>query len=377
MKQIKIYSVFLLIVTLLFSGTVFANDELKRRERELEELKEKMEALDAELDANESMQSETNRKIKNLNVEIKGLEKEIDGLDAEIALTEDRIVEKTGEIEVAEDKISDKNILLNERLRVMYKTGSIGYLEVLFGAEDFNDLLSRIDMIQKVLMHDQNLIQTLKAQRDDLAQKKLDLEHVKDELLSLFQDKVSKQDSLEIALNNLVGYKAQLLEDEVAMKEVEEQFLKEANDLTEIIKNLELAPVYVGGEMLWPVPGEYTITSPFGNRLHPITKQYKMHTGIDIGAPMNTSIVAAQTGTIVYANWYGGYGKTIIVDHGGGHTTLYAHLNQILGDVGSVVKKGDMIGKMGTTGVSTGSHLHFEVRINGDYVDPYPYITGN
>lgn len=377
MKQIKIYSVFLLIVTLLFSGMVFANDELKRRERELEELKEKMEALDAELDANESMQSETNRKIKNLNVEIKGLEKEIDGLDAEIALTEDRIVEKTGEIEVAEDKISDKNILLNERLRVMYKTGSIGYLEVLFGAEDFNDLLSRIDMIQKVLMHDQNLIQTLKAQRDDLAQKKLDLEHVKDELLSLFQDKVTKQDSLEIALNNLVGYKAQLLEDEVAMKEVEEQFLKEANDLTEIIKNLELAPVYVGGEMLWPVPGEYTITSPFGNRLHPITKQYKMHTGIDIGAPMNTPIVAAQTGTIVYANWYGGYGKTIIVDHGGGHTTLYAHLNQILGDVGSVVKKGDMIGKMGTTGVSTGSHLHFEVRINGDYVDPYPYITGN
>lgn len=377
MKRFNALLALMLVAVMLMTGIAFANDELKRRERELEELKQKMEALDAELDANQDLQSETNQKIRNINADVKKLEDEILTLNEEIKITEQNIVVKVEEIEATELTISEKNHLLNDRLRVMYKTGDIGYLEVLFGAEDFTDLLSRIDMIQKILIHDQNLIQSLKDQRDLLETKKIELELVKDELLVLFKSKVSKQDDLEIALNNLIVFKNQLKNDEAAMKEIEEQFLEEADELTEIIKNLELAPEYVGGVMLWPVPGNFTITSPFGNRLHPITKEYKMHTGLDIDGSMNTPIVSAQTGTVVYANWFGSYGKTVIIDHGGGHTTLYAHLNDILVSVGSVVKKGDMVAKMGTTGVSTGTHLHFEVRINGEYVDPYPYVTGN
>lgn len=377
MKRFNALVALILISALFMTGVAFANDELKRRERELEELRQKMEALDAELDANQGMQFETNQKIRNINAEVKKLEGEIVSLNDEIKVTEQNIVIKIEEIEATEATIAEKNDLLNDRLRVMYKTGDIGYLEVLFGAEDFTDLLSRIDMIQKILIHDQNLIQTLKDQRDILETKKIELEMVKDELLELFKNKVAKQDELEIALNNLIVYKNQLVNDEEAMKEVEEQFLEEADELTEIIKNLELAPEYVGGVMLWPVPGNFTITSPFGNRLHPITKEYKMHTGMDIDGPRNAPIVAAQTGTVVYANWFGSYGKTVIIDHGGGHTTLYAHLNDILVTVGSVAKKGDMVAKMGTTGVSTGTHLHFEVRIDGEYVDPHPYVTGN
>jgi murein DD-endopeptidase MepM/ murein hydrolase activator NlpD len=377
MRRIRIGLIFLLIFTITFTGIVSANDEIKRRERELEELRLQMEELDASIDNNQSLQSETNQKIRNVTAEVKTLEKEITNLDGEIKATESAIIVKTEELAAAEIKIGEKNELLNQRLRVMYKTGSVGYLEVLFGAEDFTDLLSRIDMLQKILVHDQNLIQSLKEQRDIIEQKKVELETIKDDLLALFKSKIAKQNELNVALNNLVAYKKELINDEVALVEMEDALLDEANKLTEIIKNLELAATYVGGEMMWPVPGQYKITSPFGNRLHPISKQYKMHTGIDISGPKGTPVVAAQTGTVVYANWFGSYGKAIIVDHGGGITTLYAHNDTINVSVGSVVKKGDNIALLGSTGYSTGPHLHFEVRINGEYVEPLTYVKGN
>ncbi len=377
MRRIRIGLIFLLIFTITFTGIVSANDEIKRRERELEELRLQMEELDASIDNNKSLQSETNQKIRNVTAEVKTLEKEITNLDGEIKATESAIIVKTEELAAAEIKIGEKNELLNQRLRVMYKTGSVGYLEVLFGAEDFTDLLSRIDMLQKILVHDQNLIQSLKEQRDIIEQKKVELETIKDDLLALFKSKIAKQNELNVALNNLVAYKKELINDEVALVEMEDALLDEANKLTEIIKNLELAATYVGGEMMWPVPGQYKITSPFGNRLHPISKQYKMHTGIDISGPKGTPVVAAQTGTVVYANWFGSYGKAIIVDHGGGITTLYAHNDTINVSVGSVVKKGDNIALLGSTGYSTGPHLHFEVRINGEYVEPLTYVKGN
>lgn len=377
MRRIRIGLIFLLIFTITFTGIVSANDEIKRRERELEELRLQMEELDASIDNNQSLQSETNQKIRNVTTQVKTLEKEITNLDGEIKATESAIIVKTEELAAAEIKIGEKNELLNQRLRVMYKTGSVGYLEVLFGAEDFTDLLSRIDMLQKILVHDQNLIQSLKEQRDIIEQKKVELETIKDDLLALFKSKIAKQNELNVALNNLVAYKKELINDEVALVEMEDALLDEANKLTEIIKNLELAATYVGGEMMWPVPGQYLITSPFGNRLHPISKQYKMHTGIDIAGPKGTPIVAAQTGTVVYANWFGSYGKAIIVDHGGGITTLYAHNDAINVSVGSVVKKGDNIALLGSTGYSTGPHLHFEVRINGEYVEPLTYVKGN
>lgn len=377
MRRIRIGLILLLIFTITFTGIVSANDEIKRRERELEELRLQMEELDASIDNNQSLQSETNQKIRNVTTQVKTLEKEIIDLDGDIKATENAIIVKTEELALAEIKIAEKNELLNQRLRVMYKTGSIGYLEVLFGAEDFTDLLSRIDMIQKILVHDQNLIQELKVQRDIIEQKKVELETIKDDLLALFKSKIAKQNELNVALNNLIAYKKELVNDEVALVEMEDALLEEANKLTEIIKNLELAATYVGGEMMWPVPGHYMITSPFGNRMHPISKQYKMHTGIDIAGPKGTPVVAAQTGTIVYANWFGSYGKAIIIDHGGGYTTLYAHNDSINVSVGSVVKKGDNIALLGSTGYSTGPHLHFEVRMNGEYVEPLTYVKGN
>ena len=379
MDKIKFKSIVsvLLIFVMILTSVAFANDELKKKERELEELNQKIKELDSSIENNKNLQNETNVKIKNVQTSIRALEAEIEVLNADIISTEQAIVVKTDELKEAEIKIAEKNLLLNDRLRVMYKTGTVGYLEVLFGAEDFTDLLSRIDMIQMVVVHDQNLIESLKEQRDAIEAKKIELESYKQQLLGLFASKLTKQDELTVALNRLISYKSDLRKDEMAMSEMEDEFLKQADQLTEYIKKLELAAVYVGGEMMWPVPNYYAISSYFGNRIHPISKEYRMHTGLDIEAPRKTPLVAAQTGTIVFANWFAGYGKAIIIDHGGGYTTLYGHLDVISVKVGQVVVKGENIGQTGNTGYSTGPHLHFEVRMNGDYVDPLTYVKGN
>ena len=133
---------------------------------------------------------------------------------------------------------------------------------------------------------------------------------------------------------------------------------------------------YIGGVFAWPTPGYTRITSKYGMRTHPITGVYKLHTGVDIGAPMGASFVAANDGVVVKAGYNGAYGNMVIIDHGGGIQTLYAHGSEIMVNVGDVVKKGEtVVLKVGSTGYSTGAHAHFEVRINGQTVDPIPYIT--
>lgn len=132
---------------------------------------------------------------------------------------------------------------------------------------------------------------------------------------------------------------------------------------------------YIGGELAWPVPGYTRITSKYAMRVHPITGQYKLHTGIDIGAPEGSNFVAANDGIIIQAGINTAYGKMVIVDHGGGISTLYAHGSEILVQLGQSVKRGEPVLKVGSTGYSTGPHAHFEVRIGGLTTDPLPYIT--
>ena len=134
---------------------------------------------------------------------------------------------------------------------------------------------------------------------------------------------------------------------------------------------------YVGGTFAWPAPGYYTITSPYGMRLHPVIKSYRNHSGMDIGAPMGSYAIAANDGVVTKSMYSNSYGNMIMIDHGGGVTTLYAHGSELIARVGDKVKRGDAIMKVGSTGWSTGPHLHFEIRINGQTIDPYPYVTSN
>jgi len=151
-----------------------------------------------------------------------------------------------------------------------------------------------------------------------------------------------------------------------------------SKQLETIIRNLQVntsdQPRRGSGKFTWPAPGYSRITSPFGYRLHPILKQNRLHTGMDIGAPTGAKVVAGEEGTVIHVGSLTGFGNTIIIDHGGGYSTLYAHLSAYSVSKGQEVKKGETIGKVGSTGWATGPHLHFEVRVNGTPVKPDDYL---
>ena len=155
------------------------------------------------------------------------------------------------------------------------------------------------------------------------------------------------------------------------------QFSQVNREILEIALSSGMYTDYIGGVMAWPVPGHTLITSPYSMRVHPITGVYKLHTGVDISAPIGADFIATADGVVTKANYNGAYGNMVMIDHGGGISTLYAHGSEILVQVGQVVKRGEPVLKVGSTGYSTGPHAHFEVRINGVPTNPMDYITGN
>lgn len=367
--------VFLLLLVMLFSSMDYTTDEMKIKERELDQINSDLKNLDADIKNNKQELTGVSNDINVTENNIRSIEGQIDTLNEEIVATETAIDVKVEELAASEDHLAYKNDILNQRLRVMYKEGQVGYIEVLLGAESFGDLLTRVDMIQRIVQHDQTLIQDIESEITLIDTKKNELETFKTNLEGLKVEEKDKQANLEVQMNQLVKQQSELKNDIKALESKEDELLDQANKVTKIIENLKLQETYVGGVMAWPAPGYYRITSPFGNRIHPIFKVPKLHTGIDVGIPYGESIVAAQEGTVIYSNWMGGYGKVVMLDHGGGYVTLYGHTSKLLVSVGDKVAKGETIAKCGSTGNSTGAHLHFEVRVNGDYVNPMEYVT--
>lgn len=361
-------TIIMIITSISFAGAV------TQKESELDSINNKIKALDTQITTKEKESNSLLYKIKVMQIEIRDIEQVIETLDGDISSREVTIVEKETLIKEAIKNIAKKGNLLNSRLRVMYKNGKAGYLEVVLGAQDFKDLLTRIDMVQKVYMHDRNLIEYMIEQKETVVIERSRLEVEKNELSELRFSKQEQTEVLGIKLSAVGKEQKSVVTDLKALEKTEDNLASDAKRLTDIIKNMKLAEKYVGGEMTWPAPGYYGISSPFGYRIHPILKVKKLHTGIDIRIPYGKSLVAAQGGTVVYAGWMGGYGKAVLIDHGGGITTLYGHNSKLVVNKGQQVKKGQKIAECGSTGQSTGAHSHFEVRKNGDYVDPLEYV---
>lgn len=319
---------------------------------------------------NEKDQQAIAQQIEKLQKTIQNLETEIKDLNTSIVETKGKIEVTQDELVVAEENIGSKKDTLNSRLKVMYKNGEVGYIEVLLDSSNFEDLLTRLDMVKKIFNHDVELIKYLKAQRDLIKLKKNTLESQKAELVAFLNSEKRKQENLQVSRGQMVRVKEQLAKDHKVLESEEDKLNDLAKKLEKEIMRKQSAAKYAGGKMSWPAPGYKTITSPYGYRVHPILKKKKLHTGIDIRVPSNNNIVAAQSGKVIHAGWLGGYGKVVMIDHGGGIVTLYAHNNKLLVKEGQKVTKQQSIAKSGSTGMSTGPHLHFEVRENGKYVNP-------
>jgi murein DD-endopeptidase MepM/ murein hydrolase activator NlpD len=267
---------------------------------------------------------------------------------------------------------NEQRELVKSRLKIMYKNSGTTMLDTLLESKNVIEFYERLQYMSVISRHDDNMIEELNNARLEVEYKKKLQQQAKENL----EKKVNEK---EERLSQLKTSRAQV-ESEIARskaaidkleKEIDAQ-IAESKRLEGVIKNLSKRKKYVGGSMVWPCPSSYTVTSYYGTRKHPILRKYKMHTGIDIGADKGASIVAANKGTVIMAHYdkSGGYGNMVVIDHGDGITTLYAHASKLLVKVGDEVKAGQVIAKVGSTGLSTGNHLHFEIRVNGETKNP-------
>jgi murein DD-endopeptidase MepM/ murein hydrolase activator NlpD len=370
-KGLKLIVVMIALMMLVNSAEASEVDNLKR---ELENTEREISNITQKLRETQSKKNDVENQINILDKEILTLSSEELKLELLVLDFESKIQDKEIEINQIEDDIVRGNDLLEQRLRVMYKNGAVGYLEVLFNSSDIGDFLTRIDMIQRIVGNDVSILEELEDMHNLLEVAKLELENEKNNHYIAMQDIKTKRQDIEIASRAKETYMQSLVGSLDELKRQENKLLQASDEIEKKIQLAQLATKYAGGEMTWPAPGYYTITSPYGMRAHPLYGYWSMHTGVDLRVPMNQKIVAANAGTVTYSGWYGAYGNIVLIDHGGGISTLYAHNTTVIVKDGQVVSKGQVVSYSGTTGMSTGPHLHFEVRENGVHTNPMTYF---
>ncbi|MCR4923112.1 MAG: peptidoglycan DD-metalloendopeptidase family protein [Lachnospiraceae bacterium] len=338
----------------------------------LEEQKNNLEGFIIELDADLAA---INEKISRLDLEIEQKEKEIE--------------QTTGELEEAKAVEAHQYEMMKKRIKHMYEKGNQGSVEILLKAASFTDFLNKADFISKISDYDRKLLEEYVAAKEEVARKKEELEEQNRELVGVKEDMANEQDAMQTLITHkeaeINTYEADINNKEAAVKEYEaeiaaqEQLIKdlEATILAEkkrLLEENKKAIVYDGGKFAWPAPGYTRISDDYGMRMHPTLGIEKFHSGIDLAAPNGSPILAAYDGEVVAAAYSSTMGNYVMIDHGDSLYTIYMHASSISVSKGQMVVRGEQIAKVGSTGRSTGPHLHFGVRENGNYVSPWKYL---
>jgi murein DD-endopeptidase MepM/ murein hydrolase activator NlpD len=349
MKKICLILVGLMLIStssIYAQNTNSLNIELQKNIRKQQDVSEDIITLDDKINRASQDIQESDIKLQNINNEIEEVNKDIDQL------------EKT---------IKENQGILEQRLRASNKNLSLGYIQILFRSENLSEFLTNLQTIKEIVTYDKNILEELSKTSESLDIKKKDLS--------------SKQDEIKLLSNTLNSKKSDLEKDKKELGELKSKLETEENDIQNKIS--EISNVnngtgdnnnYIVSNNGWPVQGYTRISSPYGMRMHPVLKVRKMHTGIDIPAPTGTNVLSIDNGKVIFAGVQGGYGNTVMILHDDGKVSLYAHNSRITVSNGQRVSKGQVIAKIGSTGRSTGPHLHFEIRINGSHVNPINYL---
>jgi len=338
--------------------------------------------LQAKINAIKSDKANAIRKKNLLDQESDLIRDEIKNVSEQIAAYEALIAQTKAELLDAEKREEAQHDLFCRCLREMEEGGTVSYWSVLFNAASFEDLLSRLDAASEVLDYRHGVIENLRKLQQETAAKKVELETQLSEQEATKTALESKKLELDAQVKSAASMIAEIQEDQVAAEELLDEVLAEGNRIQKEIKRLEeelaasLGPATAGG-YIWPVKTSKRITSPFGNRWHPVYHKWKFHNGVDIGGVgYNSSVYATKAGVVIISQKSSSYGNYVVISHGTGNTTLYAHMSSRSVSVGDKVSQGQVIGITGSTGVSTGPHLHYEITEGGSRVDPLKYLPG-
>lgn len=352
-------------------------------EGDLAVLAEQRAAIEADIKSVKDDKAETAAKQGYVSEQVQITQAEINGLQDKIAALEENIEIKLEEIELKQADYDASFALFQQRVRAMSMYDDTTTLGLVLGTDNFVDFLTTTDTINRIAEHDNDLMDSLEAERVALEEEKASLEADKESLeadmatvASKKQELATQQATLNAQMENISALEQQYTADLAANQAKSAEMESNIQSIYSQIKLMDNP--YVGGTMQWPVPNYYQITSYYGWRFN--NSDY--HTGMDIsgGGVNGKPVVAANDGVIAKTNYAftpgRGYGIYVIIDHGGKTTTLYGHLSAISVSEGQSVTKGQQIGLVGSTGWSTGPHLHFEVRENNQHVNPLPYVQG-
>ena len=391
----KIIAGLLIILLINFSFiNVFASSK--------SEIQNKIDDKKEELQDVKDEKSSVLTEIDKLNTSISSTEKEISDLNSKIDNLTSSISEKTTEIEKKENEFKEKDKLLQDRLVALYEAGDTTYLDLLLTSGSITDFISNYYLVSQlaecdteVLSEIENTKKEIEDDKKDLESKKAEIDKTKSEIAKkneqLKSEKSTKQTKVDSLTTEEKNIQSQIDAYDAEMEKIaaaERKAAAEEDAKKNASSNNSNNTVNGGtsgstngtststGKMTWPIPGYRTLTSSFGYRIHPIYGTYKLHSGIDVGAPRGAKFVAADNGTVLIASYgyNGGYGNYVVISHGNGITTRYGHGTTILVSAGQKVTKGTPVLTVGSTGASTGPHAHFEVRVNGVAVNPMNYL---
>ena len=374
-KRYRLLSAALVLVFAVLAVAPVLADELEEKQQQLNSVQQQIEAQQRKAELARRKEQSIAEQLRAIQRELDTAEDEYETVNDQLENTEQHIKANVELSNRLTKKLEVQTKTLHRRIRDIYKNGQVNYLDVLLGAKDFNDFVGRMDILKKILAYDNALIQGTKADRETLRKAKEQLEADRAKIVELRKLAAAKREQVAERRQERRGVlNAATYERETAERAYRE-LIETSRQIEQMIKRIQSGEKNIGGStgtMTWPAEGE--ITSPFGWRVHPIFGTQRLHTGIDIGADYGDAIRAADGGVVIHADWMGGYGNAVIIDHGNGISTLYAHNSQLLVDEGQTVAKGQTVARCGSTGYSTGPHLHFEVRQNGSPVNPLNYL---
>ena len=389
------------LVAALLSGVVLCGTPAYIMAED-EDLTNQLDSIQQQVNQQNAAKADAETVIGSVSEQLRQIEEQLRQATAELGTIKEQRVAVENDITLnerqlaeAQKRLEGRESVFYKRVRDIYINGRLSYLDVVIGSKDFSDFANRLEVLKRIIDSDITLINEIKNERAEIEAHKQKLEADRAKLVELEKSALAKQAEIEQkkAERNVVLQKAQN-DRATAMQAIEELNASSAQ-VSAMLKERQAARAAAAaaaaaaaqssggqgasdnwvqgtGQLGWPVSGE--ITSPYGYRVHPIWGTTIYHSGIDIGVDEGTPVHAADGGVVVWSGWMGGYGYAVVIDHGNGLSTLYGHNSELAVDEGQSVAKGQVISYAGSTGNSTGPHVHFEVRVNGDPVDPMGYL---
>ena len=389
------------LVAALLSGVVLCGTPAYIMAED-EDLTNQLDSIQQQVNQQNAAKADAETVIGSVSEQLRQIEEQLRQATAELGTIKEQRVAVENDITLnerqlaeAQKRLEGRESVFYKRVRDIYINGRLSYLDVVIGSKDFSDFANRLEVLKRIIDSDITLINEIKKERSEIEAHKQKLEADRAKLVELEKAALAKQAEIEQkkAERNVVLQKAQN-DRATAMQAIEELNASSAQ-VSAMLKERQAARAAAAaaaaaaaqssggqgasdnwvqgtGQLGWPVSGE--ITSPYGYSVHPIWGTTIYHSGIDIGVDEGTPVHAADGGVVVWSGWMGGYGYAVVIDHGNGLSTLYGHNSELAVDEGQSVAKGQVISYAGSTGNSTGPHVHFEVRANGDPVDPMGYL---